>query len=107
MISVVTPTFNQAPFIEQTIQSVLDQRPAAFEHIVIDGGSTDGTLEILAKYNHLKWISERDNGQSDALNKGFKKATGEIIGWINSDDWYEPGTFALVAKFFAENPDKN
>ncbi len=106
-ISVVTPSYNQGKFIEQTIQSVLDQNYPNFEHIIIDGGSTDETIEILKKYPHLKWISEKDNGQADALNKGFKKATGEIIAWINSDDWYEPNTFNAVSKFFEENQDKN
>lgn len=106
-ISVITPSFNQAGFIEQTIRSVQNQDYPNFEHIIIDGGSTDGTIEILKKYSHLKWISEKDKGQSDALNKGFKKATGDIIAWVNSDDWYEPGTFYSAVRFFQENPDKN
>ena len=105
--SAVTPSFNQGKYIEQTIQSVLGQDYANFEHLVIDGGSTDQTISILKKYPHLKWVSERDKGQADALNKGFRMAEGDIIAWINSDDWYEPGTFEAVAKFFSENPDKN
>jgi glycosyltransferase involved in cell wall biosynthesis/ADP-heptose:LPS heptosyltransferase/ubiquinone/menaquinone biosynthesis C-methylase UbiE len=106
-ISVITPSFNQGKFIEQTIQSVLNQNYPNFEHIIIDGGSSDGTIEILKKYPHLKWVSEKDNGQSDALNKGFGLAAGDIIAWINSDDWYEPNTFITVAKFFKENQYKN
>ena len=106
-ISVITPSFNQGKFIEQTIQSVLNQNFPNFEHIIVDGGSTDGTIEILKKYPHLKWISEKDKGQSDALNKGFRLATGEIIAWINSDDWYEPDTFFAIGKFFEENQYKN
>lgn len=106
-ISVVTPSFNQAQYIEKTIQSVIQQDYPNFEHIVIDGGSTDGTIEILKKYAHLKWISEKDRGQSDALNKGLKSADGEIIAWIDSDDWYEQDTFSAVARFFLGNQDKN
>jgi len=105
--SVITPSFNQGEYIEQTIQSVLDQDYANFEHFVIDGGSTDQTISILNKYPHIQWISEKDKGQSDALNKGFKMAKGDIIAWINSDDWYETGAFKAVAKFFIQNPDKD
>lgn len=99
-ISIVTPSFNSAKYIEDCIQSVLNQNYPNFEHIIIDGGSTDGTVEILKKYPHLKWISEPDEGQSDALNKGFKMASGEIIGWCNSDDVYLPGTFEKVVNIF-------
>lgn len=106
-ISVITPSFNQAEFIEQTIESVLAQGYSNFEHIVMDGGSTDGTIEILKRYSHLNWVSEKDRGQSHALNKGLRRAKGEIIAWINSDDWYEPGAFELVANFFLQNPDAN
>jgi len=95
-ISIVTPSFNSAIFIENSIKSVLDQHYENFEHIVIDGGSTDGTLKILKKYPHLKWISEPDEGQSDAINKGFKLATGDVIGWLNSDDVYLEGVFNKV-----------
>ncbi len=103
--SVITPSFNQAAFIEQTIASVLQQKDQAFEHIVIDGGSKDGTVEILKKFPHLSWVSEPDRGQAHALNKGLARAAGKIIAWINSDDWYEPGAFSAVANFFNEHPD--
>ena len=95
-LSIITPSFNQGIFIEDAIKSVLDQNYAHFEHIIIDGGSTDGTIEILKKYKHLKWISEPDEGQSDAINKGFQLATGDIVGWLNSDDMYLPGVFDRV-----------
>jgi glycosyltransferase involved in cell wall biosynthesis/DNA-binding SARP family transcriptional activator len=107
MISVITPSLNQGQFIEQTIHSVLRQNYSNFQHIIIDGGSTDGTIEILKRYPHLKWISEKDSGQSEALNKGLRFAKGEIIGWINSDDWYEPGAFGMIASFFNASPTKN
>ncbi len=102
--SVITPSFNQVEFIEQTILSVLDQNYPNFEHIIIDGESTDGTVEILKKYPHLKWVSEKDNGQTDALNKGFNLASGDVIAWINSDDWYFPDTFLTVAKYIKDFP---
>jgi glycosyltransferase involved in cell wall biosynthesis len=103
-ISVVTPSFNQAQFIGETIQSVVCQNYTNFEHIVIDGGSTDGTVEILKRYPHLTWVSEKDRGQTDALNKGLKMATGDIIAWINSDDYYQEDAFNKVASFFQQNP---
>jgi glycosyltransferase involved in cell wall biosynthesis len=98
--SIVTPSYNQARFIERTIQSVLQQRYPDFEHIIIDGGSTDGTVEILKKYSHLRWKCESDRGQADAINKGLRMATGEILAWINSDDYYLPGVFERVAKAY-------
>ncbi|MDQ3190406.1 MAG: glycosyltransferase, partial [Bacteroidota bacterium] len=97
-ISIVTPSYNQAHFIEEAIESVICQNYTNFEHIVIDGGSTDNTIKVLEKYSHLIWISEPDEGQSDAINKGFKMATGDIIGWLNADDLYLPNTFKEVAK---------
>jgi len=109
-ISIVTPSFNQAQFIEETLRSVSTQQYPVLEHIVIDGGSTDGTVQILKRYcstpgwEHLRWISEPDHGQSDALNKGFRMATGDIIGWLNSDDLYEADSFEKVAKSFEQNP---
>jgi glycosyltransferase involved in cell wall biosynthesis len=97
-ISIVTPSLNQGQFIEENIQSVLDQGYANFEHIVIDGGSSDGTIDVLKKYPHIKWISEPDRGQADAVNKGFRMARGDVIGWLNADDCYFPGTFTSVVR---------
>ncbi len=104
--SIVTPSFNQAHFLEETILSVLNQRYPNLEYIVIDGGSTDNTVEIVRKYEeHIAyWVSEKDRGQVDALNKGFARATGDILAFINSDDVYLPGTFAAVAKAFESDP---
>lgn len=106
-ISVVTVSFNQGRFIRQNIESVLEQEYPNFEHIIIDGGSTDETVSILKEYPHLNWVSEKDKGQSDGLNKGFKKATGDIIAWINSDDMLAPGALEKVNQFFETNPDKS
>ncbi len=103
-LTIITPSFNQAPYIEQTIRSVLVQDHPCVEHIVIDGGSTDRTVDVLKKYPHLQWVSEKDRGQADALNKGLAKASGDIIGWINSDDYYEHQVFGSIAKCF-EDPD--
>ena len=99
-ISIITPSFNQAQFLEKNIKSVIDQHYPSVEHIVIDGGSTDGTIDILKKYPHLRWVSEPDRGQTHALNKGFRMATGEIIGWINSDDGYCPGALKEISQCF-------
>lgn len=103
--SIVTPSYNQARFLRQNIQSVLEQDMPAVEHIVVDGGSTDGSVEILKEYPHLKWVSERDKGQSDALNKAMKMSSNEIIVWINSDDFIAPGCLRKIADFFSERPD--
>ncbi len=107
MISIVTPSYNQKEFLERTILSVLNQGYPNLEYIIIDGGSTDGSVEIIKKYEkHLSyWISEKDEGQTDALNKGFLRATGAIIGWQNSDDIYLPGAFATAANLFRKKPD--
>jgi glycosyltransferase involved in cell wall biosynthesis len=102
-ISIITPSYNQAQFIDDTILSVLNQNYKNFEHIIIDGGSNDGTIEILQKYSHLKWVSEKDNGQSDAINKGFRMATGDIIAWLNSDDYYEQNIFNEINQYFKMN----
>jgi glycosyltransferase involved in cell wall biosynthesis len=107
LVSILTPSFNSAAFIEETIQSVLTQDYPYIEHIIVDGGSTDGTVEILQKYPHLKWISEPDRGQSDALNKAFAMSKGEIIGWLNADDLYEPGAITQVVRHILEHPSTN
>src|SRR5438309_5772154 len=102
LVSVVTPSLNQGAYIEETIRSVLDQDYPRIEHIVVDGGSTDGTLEILRRYPHLTWVSEPDGGQADAVNKGFRLAEGEIFGWLNADDLYLPGTISAAVAVLRE-----
>lgn len=104
-ISIVTPSFNQGKFIEQTIQSVLDQNYPNLEFIIIDGGSQDNTVEIIRKYEkHIAfWISEPDKGQTHALNKGFAKCTGEVFNWLNSDDYLAPNSLQLIGEAF-QNP---
>lgn len=104
-ISIITPSFNQSHFIEKTILSVKNQDYPNIEHIIVDGGSTDGTIEILKKYDYLIWISEPDNGQTEAINKGFKIATGEIITYLNSDDLLLPGAVSAVADAFSKYPE--
>src|SRR5262249_45830023 len=101
-ISIVTPSYNQGRYIEETIRSVLLQGYPNLEYIIIDGGSTDETIEIIERYHDglTFWSSEPDNGQSHALNKGFARATGQILAWINSDDMYLPGAFARIATAF-------
>jgi glycosyltransferase involved in cell wall biosynthesis len=98
-ISVVTPSYNQGQFIEETIRSVLLQGYPNLEYLIIDGGSTDNTVEIIKKYQPwlTYWVSEKDQGQSHALNKGFQKVTGELVGWQNSDDFYHPDVFSTAA----------
>jgi glycosyltransferase involved in cell wall biosynthesis len=101
-ISIVTPSFNQGKYIEETIRSVLLQNYPNLEYIIIDGGSTDETIAIIKKYEPWisYWVSESDKGQSDAINKGIKHCTGEIFNWLNSDDWYEPEAFFEIASAF-------
>ncbi|MCK6622840.1 MAG: glycosyltransferase [Calditrichaceae bacterium] len=103
-ISIITPSYNNSRYIEDAIQSVVGQNYPDVEHLIIDGGSNDGTLDVLKKYPHLKWISEKDEGQSDALNKGFKMATGDILGWLNADDYYQPGIFFKINDAYLNNP---
>jgi glycosyltransferase involved in cell wall biosynthesis len=90
LVSVVTPSYNQARYVREAIDSVRAQTWPQVEHIVVDGGSNDGTVDILAEYDGLRWVSEPDRGQSHALNKGFALATGDVFGWLNADDAYEP-----------------
>ncbi len=106
-ISIVTPSFNQAQFLEETIQSVQAQGYPKFEHIVIDGGSIDDSLLIIRRYEDkiAYWVSEKDRGQTDAINKGFARSTGEIIAWLNSDDMYCDGALNKVGQYFAQHPD--
>jgi len=106
-ISIITPSFNHGEFIEDTITSVLSQEYPNLEYIIIDGGSTDQTLKIIEKYQDKIdfWVSERDRGQSHAINKGFYRATGEIINWLNSDDMLVPNALFEIAKAFQKSPD--
>jgi glycosyltransferase involved in cell wall biosynthesis len=108
-ISIVTVSYNQAAYLETTIKSVLNQNYPNLEYIIIDGGSTDGSVEIIKKYEkHLAyWISEKDNGMYDGLNKGFAKATGDIMAWINSDDIYHASCFSIVSEIFSTFPEVN
>ena len=103
LISIITPCLNRAPLIEESIDSVLQQNYPNIEHIIIDGGSTDGTLDILKKYTHLHVLCEPDENMYDALNKGINMARGEIIGHLNTDDFYEAGIFFDVARCFVED----
>lgn len=105
--SIITPTLNQSKYIRQTIDSVLLQDYENLELIVVDGGSSDGTLDILKEYREIKWISEPDSGAANALNKGFKMADGDIIAWLNSDDYYDENAISTIAKVFEsdENAD--
>jgi glycosyltransferase involved in cell wall biosynthesis len=106
-ISIITPSFNQAQYLEETIRSILLQGYPNLEFFVMDGGSNDGSADILQKYDAFLdgWVSERDKGQSDALNKGLAKCTGEIVNWLCSDDLLQPGAFHRVARQFVEQPE--
>jgi glycosyltransferase involved in cell wall biosynthesis len=107
LVSIVTPSFNQADFLEATIESVLSQDYPRIEYIIVDGGSTDGCVDILSRYSDRidYWISEPDAGQTDAINKGFDRAKGQIFAWLNSDDVYKPGAVSEAVAFLHENPD--
>lgn len=107
-ISIVTPSYNQGQFIADAIESVSNQDYPDKEHIIVDAMSTDETLDVIKSYAHLphlRWVSEPDNGQSDAINKGFKMATGDVIAWLNADDYYLPQTFSKIADAFKQNHD--
>jgi glycosyltransferase involved in cell wall biosynthesis len=107
LLSIVTPSFNQAQFLETTIQSVLKQDYPALEYIIMDGGSTDGSTDIIRRYaaKIAYWQSKPDRGQADAINEGLRKAQGEFVAWINSDDVYLPGAFREAVNVLVENPE--
>lgn len=107
-ITIVTPSFNQGQYIEQTIDSVLSQGYDNLDFMIIDAGSTDETVEVIKKYERYLsyWVSEKDNGQSDAINKGLQRATGDIFNWLNSDDYLESGALQAIAEGFAQQPGK-
>lgn len=106
-VSIVTPSYNQGRFIEETIRSVLLQGYPDLEYIIMDGGSTDDSVEIIRKYEPWlrDWVSERDDGQAAAIGKGFRRTSGELLAWLNSDDRYRPGAMARVARLFAAHPE--
>lgn len=102
LVSVVTPSLDQGSFVEQTIVSVLEQDYLRVEHIVVDGGSTDGTVQTLRRYGHLRWLSEPDGGQAAAINKGFRLAVGDIFSWLNADDYLLPGAISAAVELLLD-----
>ena len=107
LVSIITPSFNQARYLEATINSVLGQDYPRIEYIIVDGGSTDESAAIIKKHEGriAWWVSEQDKGQTDAINKGFNRATGDILAWINSDDTYNPGAVSAAVKYLIEHPE--
>jgi len=107
LVSIVTPSYNQSHFLQETVQSVISQDYGNLEYIIVDGGSTDGSVEIIQEYASSIdwWVSEPDRGQTDAINKGFERANGEILAWLNSDDTYLPGAISDAVSYLQNHPD--